>query len=63
VEEGLVASLQVIAEFPHAQRLYVMFLEAADSHRLNSSLVRCVCLRALLPLPAACCTLPELCGV
>jgi hypothetical protein len=40
-EEGLAASLQIIAEFPQAQRLYVMFLEAADSHRLNSSLIRC----------------------
>ena len=39
-EEGLVASLQLLAEFPQAQRLYVMFLEAADSHRLNSSLIR-----------------------
>jgi len=27
-------------QFPQAQRLFVMFLQAADSHRLNTSLIR-----------------------
>ncbi len=37
------ADLQDIAlamQFPQAQRLFVMFLQAADSHRLNTSLIR-----------------------
>ncbi|KAA6417830.1 MAG: hypothetical protein FRX49_12186 [Trebouxia sp. A1-2] len=37
------ADLQDIAlamQFPPAQRLFVMFLQAADSHRLNTSLIR-----------------------
>lgn len=38
----MAASLALVSEFPRAQRLYVLFLEAADSHRLNSALVRCV---------------------
>ena len=33
-------ALLVAAEFPPALRLYALFLEAADSHRLNCSLVR-----------------------
>ena len=41
-EEGVAASLAVLSEFPVAQRLHVMFLEAADSHRLNSNIIRCV---------------------
>ncbi len=39
--EDLAAALAVAAEFPPAQRLFVLFLEAADSHRLNRQLVRC----------------------
>ncbi len=37
------ADLQDVAlamQFPPAQRLFVMFLQAADSHRLNTSLLR-----------------------
>ncbi|KAK9820041.1 hypothetical protein WJX72_005403 [[Myrmecia] bisecta] len=49
-EEGVAATLAVVAEFPPAQRLYVLFLEAADSHRLNTCVVRCMAgkLRALM---------------
>ena len=36
----MAAALAVIDEFLPAQRLYIAFLEAADSHRLNSNLVR-----------------------
>ena len=42
--DGVVAALALAAEFPPAQRLYVLFLEAADSHRLNRQLLRCVLL-------------------
>ena len=38
--EGDLADLQVALQFPQAQRLFIMFLQAADSHRLNSSLIR-----------------------
>ncbi|KAK9821451.1 hypothetical protein WJX81_000950 [Elliptochloris bilobata] len=38
--EGIAVTLAVAAEFPPAQRLYVLFLEAADSHRLNRQLQR-----------------------
>lgn len=38
----MAASLAVLTEFPVAQRLHVMFLEAADSHRLNSNIIRWV---------------------
>lgn len=37
-QEGLHASLSIISEFPQHQRVYVMFLEAADSHRFNAAL-------------------------
>ena len=33
-------SLRLVAEFPRPLRLYVLFLEAADSHRLNAHLAR-----------------------
>lgn len=34
-EESVAAALSAVSQFPRAQRLYVLFLEAADSHRLN----------------------------
>eukprot|EP00887_Chlorella_sp_A99_P005741 scaffold1.g5741.t1 len=45
LEEGAAAALALVSQFPRAQRLYVLFLEAADSHRLNSALVRCMAAR------------------
>jgi hypothetical protein len=39
-EEGLQAAIAVANEFPPPLRLYVMFLEAADSHRLGANLIR-----------------------
>lgn len=39
-EDAAAESLRLVAEFPRQQRLYVLFLEAADSHRLNSHLIR-----------------------
>lgn len=39
-QEAAQAALRISAEFPAALRLYVLFLEAADSHRLNSNLSR-----------------------
>jgi hypothetical protein len=36
-DDGATAALQaVVADFPRAQRLHIMFLHAADSHRLNA---------------------------
>lgn len=40
VKEGVSGATQAAAEFPPALRLYVLFLEAADSFRLNSALMR-----------------------
>lgn len=40
-DEAAAEALKLVAEFPRPQWLYVLFLEAADSHRLNSHLVRC----------------------
>ena len=31
----------VAAEFPPAQRPYILFLAAVDSHRLNAAVTRC----------------------
>ena len=50
--EGVAAALALAAEFPPAQRLYALFLEAADSHRLNRQLLRRV---ALMPRAAPLC--------
>lgn len=44
-EEGVTAALAVVSQFPRSQRLHILFLEVADSHRLNSSLVRCMAAR------------------
>lgn len=41
LDDGSAASLEVAAMFPLAQRLFVLFLEAADSHRLNTHLATC----------------------
>lgn len=41
-------SVHVASLFPPAQRLFVLFLEAADSHRFNSHLAM-YALLALLP--------------
>lgn len=38
--EGLNSAKAAAAEFPPALRFYVLILEAADSHRLNSNLLR-----------------------
>lgn len=38
--EGDLADVAITMQFPQAQRLFVFFLQAADSHRLNTSLVR-----------------------
>ncbi|KAK9861044.1 hypothetical protein WJX84_011146 [Apatococcus fuscideae] len=40
--EGTTASLAAIDEFPAALRLHAMFIEAADSYRLNQHLMRCM---------------------
>ncbi len=40
-DEAAAEALKLVAEFPRPQWLYVLFLEAADSHRLNSHLMRC----------------------
>ncbi|KAK9843389.1 hypothetical protein WJX84_005287, partial [Apatococcus fuscideae] len=40
--EGMTASLAAVDEFPAALRLHAMFLEAADSYRLNQHLLRCM---------------------
>jgi len=40
LEELAAASLEAAWRFPPAQRLFILFLEAADSHRLNRSLLR-----------------------
>jgi hypothetical protein len=37
----VLASLAAAGRFPPAQRLFVLFLEAADSHRLNAHLMQC----------------------
>ncbi|KAK9901211.1 hypothetical protein WJX75_000422 [Coccomyxa subellipsoidea] len=42
LDDGSGASLEVAAMFPLAQRLFVLFLEAADSHRLNTHLATCM---------------------
>ena len=39
-DEAAAEALRLVAEFPRPQRLYVLFLEAADSHRLNAHLAR-----------------------
>lgn len=39
-QEHASAAGTIAAEFPPALRLYVLFLEAADSHRLNLNLMR-----------------------
>lgn len=39
-DEAVTAALEVVAEFPRPLRLHALFLEAADSHRLNTNLVR-----------------------
>ena len=41
MEDLAASSLEAAARFPPAQRLLVLFLEAADSHRLNRALSRC----------------------
>ena len=41
LDDGCAASLEVSAMFPPAQRLFVLFLEAADSHRFNTHLTTC----------------------
>lgn len=38
--EGDLADIALALQFPQAQRLFLMFLQAADSHRLNTSLIR-----------------------
>lgn len=48
-DEAVAESLRLVAEFPRPQRLYVLFLEAADSHRLNAHLIR----QAPWAIPAA----------
>ncbi len=40
LEELAASSLEAAWRFPPALRLFVLFLEAADSHRLNKSLLR-----------------------
>ena len=40
-EELAASSLEAAWRFPPAQRLFVLFLEAADSHRLTTCLIRC----------------------
>ncbi|BDA45455.1 hypothetical protein COCOBI_07-2420 [Coccomyxa sp. Obi] len=42
LDDGSAASLEVAAMFPPAQRLFVLFLEAADSHRFNTHLTACM---------------------
>lgn len=42
-DEGAAASLELAARFPPPQRLFVLFLEAADSHRFNAHLAQCAC--------------------
>ena len=41
-EELAASSLEAAWRFPPAQRLFVLFLEAADSHRLTICLIRCL---------------------
>lgn len=41
LDDGSAASLEIAAMFPPAQRLFVLFLEAADSHRFNTHLTAC----------------------
>jgi hypothetical protein len=43
VDEAAAASLEAAARFPPAQRLFVLFLEAADSARFNAHLTQCAC--------------------
>ena len=43
-EELAASSLEAAWRFPPAQRLFVLFLEAADSHRLTRCLIRCLML-------------------
>ncbi len=40
LEELAASSLEAAWRFPPALRLFVLFLEAADSHRLNKALLR-----------------------
>lgn len=48
MEELAASSLEAAWRFPPALRLFVLFLEASDSYRLNKSLLRqvfkCLCL-------------------
>lgn len=46
--EGTTASLAAVDEFPAALRLHAMFIEAADSHRLNQHLMRWALLCTIL---------------
>jgi hypothetical protein len=48
-EELVAESLRLVAEFPSPQRLHILFLEAADSHRLNAHLARQVDWLCLVP--------------
>ena len=43
-EELAASSLEAAWRFSPAQRLFVLFLEAADSHRLTTCLIRCLML-------------------
>ena len=40
MSEADIADLALAMQFPQAQRPFLMFLQAADSHRLNLSLIR-----------------------
>jgi len=40
MDEAAACAARVMSEFPHALSLYILFLEAADSHRLNAALTR-----------------------
>ena len=51
-EELAASTLEAAWRFPPAQRLFVLFLEAADSHRLTTCLIRCsmlACTPAVIP--------------
>ncbi|KAG7672268.1 hypothetical protein NADE_000057 [Nannochloris sp. 'desiccata'] len=40
MDEAAACAACIMSEFPHALSLYILFLEAADSHRLNTALTR-----------------------
>jgi hypothetical protein len=40
MDEAAACAARIMSEFPHALSLYILFLEAADSHRLNTALTR-----------------------